>query len=293
MRHAIIMTCYKDIDSIRDFILCTPLDFDIYIHVDKKSKLNFRSFENFKNCFIFSKYRVFWGSINHVYAIIFLLSQAIKNNYDYYHIISGEDFYASPPEDFDKIVKQGYNYIGLFKLPYKPWRVWGGGYDIFTLRTCAKYIDVRFGIGLHINNLMKSIQNNLPILKKKIPTNLALYGSSVYCSLCNESVKWLLNDPLSLHLLKFLNNTTCGEEVYFATALMNSPYSKQCISNHLRYINWNRRNLVLEIDDYDNIVNAGPFLFCRKSQKDSPIRQKIYSVLYQTSTKNESSSNFK
>ena len=48
------------------------------------------------------------------------------------------------------------------------------------------------------------------------------------------AIKWVLNSEISRDLLNRLENTTCGEELFFQTVLLNSPFSENIINNNLR-----------------------------------------------------------
>ncbi|GAA5394645.1 beta-1,6-N-acetylglucosaminyltransferase [Streptococcus uberis] len=79
--------------------------FDIYIHVDKKSNLcefqkQFSNLEYSKIFFISEDDRelVRWGDYSIVKAELKLLKEAKKNNYSFYHLVSGADFILKKPE---------------------------------------------------------------------------------------------------------------------------------------------------------------------------------------------------
>ena len=40
MKHCILMTVYKDVEQINRIIEFAPENFDFYVHIDKKSKVN-------------------------------------------------------------------------------------------------------------------------------------------------------------------------------------------------------------------------------------------------------------
>lgn len=62
-----------------------------------------------------------------------------------------------------------------------------------------------------------------------------------------------------------LNNSTCGEEVFFQTVLMNSPLRDTIVTSNLRYIDWSVPNgpKVLVTEDVSNVIKSHN-LFCRK-----------------------------
>lgn len=68
---------------------------DFYIHIDKKIKnFNFEKFKNIvkKSKIIFTeRINVKWGHSSQINCELILLKTAIKNNYSYYHLLSGVD----------------------------------------------------------------------------------------------------------------------------------------------------------------------------------------------------------
>ena len=68
---------------------------DLYVHIDKRCKTfdaeQIASISLKSKLFVFSEYKVYWGSFSIVETELFLMEQACKNHYDYYHIISGAD----------------------------------------------------------------------------------------------------------------------------------------------------------------------------------------------------------
>lgn len=100
MRHCLIMTAYKDAEMINSIIDETPVSWGVYIHIDAKSSLLSSMINN--RAIVIKKYRIYWGGIEHLYAFIELMSMALNSgeNYDYYHLITGQDYYAIPPLQF-------------------------------------------------------------------------------------------------------------------------------------------------------------------------------------------------
>lgn len=264
MRHCIIMTAYKDVEVINRFISLTPEDWGIYIHIDLKSKIDISDIDSRAN--VFSLKRVYWGGWEHLYVFWRLLNEARKSgiNYDYFHLISGQDFYACPPSSFDAILgAEKMSYMGLFQIPNRYWN-WEGGYKIFKYRTLSSYCDIRKTFPRAINKIYYLLQKYTHMQKKLPP--YPLYGSSVYCSLHCDFVKWMLNSNLAKELLINLKNSLCGEEVFFQTVIMNSPFREKVRAEvTLRYVDWHSipSPKFLDASDFDKIKESGS-LFCRK-----------------------------
>ncbi len=267
------MTAYKDIDAINRFIEATPEDWGIFIHMDKKSSIQSKDI----NCraHVYKRKKVYWGAWEHVYVILFLLQKAFEmGDYNQYHIVSGQDFYAMSPQCIEAIVEQkaGTNYVPLTSVPDINWMGWDGGWKILRYRTLASFGDIRYGKWRQRNNMLIRYQNRYPILQRKI-SNWALYHSSVYCSFHRDFVEWTLSSKKAKRFINSFKNTTCSEEIIFATLIMNSPYSESVEAKPTMYMDWRRKDLILTEDDADVIKQSGCF-FCRKVS-DSALAAKL------------------
>ena len=97
MKQAILITAYKNYNHLEEIINFFDENFELYIHIDKKSKIseteliNLNKYENVK--LVSQKFNVNWGGLNHLKCILYLCEQALKNpNIYYLHLISGSDY---------------------------------------------------------------------------------------------------------------------------------------------------------------------------------------------------------
>lgn len=262
MRHCIIMTAYQDLPMINHFIQAIPSEWGVYVHLDAKSVINESEID--AKAKVYKIKKIYWGAWEHLWVFMYLLNEASKENkYDYYHLVTGQDYFASSPAQFDEILGNDKNsYIGVFSIPNKHWG-WEGGEKIFKYRTISSFADIRTPFPKAINKIAYIIQKMLRCTKP-LPA-LKLYGGSVYCSLYKDFVNWLLNNDEMQSLFDSLKNSTCSEEVFFQTAFMNSPFKDKCINNYLRYVDWHSipAPRFLDENDYMSIVES-KCLFCRK-----------------------------
>ena len=66
---AVIITAYKSKSQLINLIRFFKPNFKIYIHLDKKSDLDPSDFK-FPNVTVLIKYNIYWGSLNHLRAIL-------------------------------------------------------------------------------------------------------------------------------------------------------------------------------------------------------------------------------
>ncbi|KIA84626.1 hypothetical protein OA84_03730 [Kaistella solincola] len=96
MKHAILITAYKDFQQLANLVEEFPADdYNIYIHIDKKSKVDeniiskVSSKENVK-C-IERKYVINWGGLNHLNAFLHLSRIPLKDGENaYFHVITAQ-----------------------------------------------------------------------------------------------------------------------------------------------------------------------------------------------------------
>ena len=109
MKHAALITAYKDFDALCSLVNALS-DFSfVYIHVDKKSKIH-RVRPDVLNVLrehrgvrlIQSRYSVSWGGINHLYACLGLARAALQEpGHQFFHWITGQDYPVRTPAEFE------------------------------------------------------------------------------------------------------------------------------------------------------------------------------------------------
>ena len=138
MLQAILITAYKDFDSLIDIVSYFHEGFEIYIHIDKKHKPSkeiidrINSFPQVK--LLSFKYKVNYAGRNHLRCILHLAEEALKSEHvEYFHVISGQDFPVKPLSYFHKFVEENKSkdYLENFSLPNNQWQ--NGGMDRLEL----------------------------------------------------------------------------------------------------------------------------------------------------------------
>lgn len=270
---AILITAYKNIEHLEEIARFFGEGFNIYIHIDKKSKIDPKSAESLlkhKNiAYLSRKHKVNWGGLNHLLAILDLAEQAFRNTHnEYFHLITGHDFPIKSKNDFTTFFDQNKhsNYMEYHKLPYADWPE--GGMDRLSRYNLYDLIDGRTGQKEIFLKRFSKIQKLLGI-KRRLSNNFPdQYGGSTYWSLSREALSYtfgfMKNNPGYLKRFKY---TFCAEEIFFQTILLNSPLKEKIINNNLRFIIWENRNgnfpANLDTTDYDNIKKSEA-LFARK-----------------------------
>ena len=119
-RHAYLIICHNNFHILRKLVsLLDDSRNDIYIHVDRKVKhfvqLSKELSTHKAHLFFTKRINVNWGGYSQVRAELLLLESALKQEYAYYHLISGVDMPLKSQNEihafFDE--NQGKEFIGI------------------------------------------------------------------------------------------------------------------------------------------------------------------------------------
>lgn len=236
--------------------------FDFYIHIDKKSELKTSDIHAYPNVHVYKNLTVNWGGFNHLKAFIDLMNYARRNDeYDFYHLITGQDIVVGSKNDFDSLEK-GKNYINSCLAS----QIWGEEsvtqrYHFYRFLDFFNYKKSRAG---YYEQLFYRIQKKCKISRSSFAENI--YGGSTYCSLSSVAVNRILQQGKSL--LKRMRFTFIPEEIYFQTFLENDSILKETIVHDCkRLIIWpatpSSGPRSLDIGDLE-AIQSGKYLFARK-----------------------------
>jgi len=279
MKHGILILAHQYPDHLTDLIKCFDEDFYFYIHIDRKSKFADPAIARLKKIprveLVSQELRVRWGGFNHLNCILLLAKEALKrNDLDYFHVISGQDYLIKPVRVIKKIFENNSaDYLDYFEVLNSKWEsewmkrlFYYGFYEIFNSKSF---------LGSKITTAIIVLQQKLRF-SRTLP-NLKLYGGNGWWSLSRASIEYVMNytarDP---SLLKRLRFTFCADEVYFQTILMNSPLKDKIVNNNLRFIDWTKRNgnFPANLDESDfQVLADSDKIFARKF--DFPISEKL------------------
>ena len=283
MRVAILILAHKNPNQLQLLVDRLQRDFDVYIHLDKKSDLSKEAFEQYPNVFCLKKYNVNWGSYNGVLAPVELFKTAQQKNYDYYIHISGLDLpIKSNQYILDFLHKnQHVNFVNWHRLPVNIWGEDGGFGRIqyfWEHNLSNTPIDKIKKAGIRIIREIQFKFNR----KRKLP-DMPFYGGSNWINMTSEAMNTLLDyikkNPDYLKIYKYSCN---ADEIWIQTALKNAGLDLQ--TDYLRCVNWGNNRTspdVFTMKDIDNIM-AHNGLFARKFDENID-KEVIEAILKQTS----------
>lgn len=261
---AIIISAYKDPNYLKRLIRFFDKNFKIFVHLDKKSKIDPEDIKVNDNVYVYKQFLINWGSWNHLRAIYFLIQEALKNkDISYIHIISGSDLPVKKLNEFDKFENCNKIYMEHFKV----------------IDLNNQLINRRYQYGTRFPNLDQrewkvKLANKLYELSHSPKPNIGefqanqLYKGLIWLSLPRKVGEYVIKYEKKHNFISKLKYVTVPEEFYFQTILENSPFYEDIASNNLVYNDWSKlRNgslpAILDESDYLKI-KEGPYFFARK-----------------------------
>ena len=283
MKQAILITAYKDIELLKTLVNSFNDNFNIYIHIDKKTSYLTHDINLIKAKFnvkvIDSIYKINWGGFNHLKAILYLAKKALLDNENhFFHLITGQDFLVKSPQELsDFFNEENQNiYLDNFSFPKKGWANNGGQdrlfyYNFYDYLNCKNYKHRNW------NNKLIKLQKKLNFKRKYAIEYPKIYAGSTYWSMPRKALHYAIGYSIdNPSFLKRFKYTLCAEEFYFQTILLNSPLVNNIVNDSLRYIDWTPKYgsnpAYLDENDYDKIKNSNAF-FMRKV--DSKISKQL------------------
>lgn len=276
-KNCILILAHKNHNQIMRLINHLKTDFDLYVHIDKRNKLNIKSFDNVN---VYKEFKTYHGGVSLVIATLFLIEEAYKNNYDRYIFISGQDVPL-------KTNKEIINFFDTNKnkeyISYESINNSEAMYKEMSFRLNSYNFGKLYRLIFHRN--IRELLSNFPLIKRATPKNI--YYGSQWWNLTNNAIKYILDyTKQNPNFLKRFNYTWCGDEMFFQSILLNSEFKNDCINDNLRYIDWSEKKgsspKTFNINDYNIIKeNINNNLFARKFDEnfDNDIINKLYKDL--------------
>lgn len=268
--HAILIQAHTQPELLGSIIKrLSSSNHHFFIHVDKKVNDydQFLKYSSYNVHFINKRYKVNWGAYEQLLLTLELIN-AVKNSrieFDYYHLISGQDFPILDANSFDVFFEtKNESFMELDTVTRFENR-----YMLIHLNSQINIRDNRY------NKLYdKFIKLQELLLHKGIRFRHSIpfqpYKGSNWWSLTSEAIDYVLeflrNNKWYSKRFKF---TSCCDEVFFHTILFNSPLTDKIVTDDLRYVEWSRKYntdtlpRLLDLESFDDILHSGK-VFMRK-----------------------------
>lgn len=287
MAQCLLITAYRDFNQLESLIqryLALCEGGKVLIHIDKNTPSGEYSFLTSKykdsaQVRIFSKFRISWGSFNHLLAVLFLLQQATKGpgigEFSFCHIVSGADFPIK--DDFSFFEEDSHIYMTCYPL-------------LSTESSIqSRYITKHFctSLGLLSKNYKRINRWANHLFGARFLHNERLgpfsvkdvYKGMIWVSMPMSAAQYVTTYVKTRDgraFLRGLRSCEIPEEVFFQTVFMNSVFRDRVVCDNLRFTLWVFKHgsipAVLDMDDYERMKASNSF-FCRKV--DSEISKEL------------------
>lgn len=278
MKQCLIITAYKSVDMLRSLLKATHKYFWCYIHIDKKRWTEFQILENeFPDVFFMHKFSINWGGVEHLEVILDMLMESAKKEYNYVHIVSGEDYPTRPVREIMELLNND-------DKIYCDYRLISGKTHHAYRRYCFYWPYTCFGMNYkkplirYFNLFCVGIQKILPFLRRNhIGEFKEVYWGFIWGTYPKYAIKYVL-DYINAHpeFWQDLKSCKIPEELCFQTILLNSKYKHKVVNDNLRYWNFeggdNSGPVYLKRNDLFNVEFKNS-IFCRKVKYDSEVRR--------------------
>lgn len=280
MKQAFLIVAHKNFEQLVKLVeYIADENHHIYLQIDKKSEKLFNLLKDYfqTNEFVYlleERISINWGGFSQVQATLLLLERAYKNQYDFYHLISGQDLFIKPKQEVDEFLRhyKGHQFLEVMDGEKDLWRVKG-----YYLLSDSKYSRSRpYAM---INNLCSKFFKKLPIRRNL--KGFKIYKGANWFTISGECVNYIIG-YLDKHpkYIRGYKYTLCPDEHFFHTLILNSSFKNTVIKDTLREIQWDGlpNPKTYTIEDYD-MLKQSHALFARKF--DSIIDQEIIEKIYE------------
>ncbi|MCL2792958.1 MAG: beta-1,6-N-acetylglucosaminyltransferase [Spirochaetaceae bacterium] len=273
---AVMLLVNSNENQVNRLIRHLSEDFDIYVHIDKRSSIKINEL---KNVYVYKEYKTYHSSCNQTVATLFLLEKAFLKGYNRYLLISGQDLPIKSNKEIKSFFENNNKeYIDINKIPRSD-----GWPD--NMNGLTKYNFYKIYIGNNSNiakKLYEVIQTWFRKFSKIKPRKIDydFYGGSNWTNYTHTCVKkifeWLENNKKYIDRFKWTNSS---DEIFYQT-IINQLDGIFIENDCLRYIDWQTGPefpRTLRVEDYEKVINSN-YLFARKfdEKADNRIIEMIY-----------------
>lgn len=289
MKHGFLITAHRDPDQLFEILsLLRTSNHYFYVNIDKKMQNHKTIAENLESLIPNLKFtfmEVSHGGYSQIECTLNLLKLAAKDNLDYYHLLSGQDFPCQSNNAFDNFFEYAMGKSFMLYDNQEQHNRWIN--TKYQNRTRCWYFNDITHREIKAIDLLVKILNKISckiLWRHKIG---GLRAGWNWFSWNKQVVNYVLKEEIeNPKFFSRFKHTSCCDEVIFHTLLYPKLEELNIDStNSLRYINWSKNDyirkkkntpLILNEEEYDDIIKSKAF-FCRKV--DIVISKKLKQML--------------
>ena len=274
-RHAYLILAHKNPGQLRTLVeMLDDYRNDIFVHIDRKASFGEEALlgavSKSRLYVLPERLNVNWGGVSIMRAELALLKAATNaGNYDYYHLLSGQDLPIKPQDHIHEFfdANAGKEFLNLWQFKPSTW----SRFERFTIFPEG---EGRFRTRI-VNHIYKGLQMAVGY---KINRDVRFGFGSQWFSITDDFARYVVENEDWLEKV-FRRTSTC-DEIFLPTLLLRSPFSDNLYDptvvenqrtvnlSNMRFIDWNRGESIrhpwtFRVDDYELLMSV-PHLFARK-----------------------------
>lgn len=269
---AFVITAYKDYEALKTLTLALSRKGLCVIHADAQGAITARQVDELNalpNVRAIRKYKVNWGSVCHLYALLDLCRMALEDErVDYLHLMSAQDVPLLCADEMERRFA-GETRLFMQRLSTAENPELAHRYEHYHFMHWLNYRDP----SERTQNWVGRIDRWQDMLH--IRRRLALpYKGMVWLSLPRDAAQYAVSGREGKKLLRRLRTTYIPEEFYFQNVFSGTAFEPRIVNRELHFSIWNEpeRGLpaVLNMGDLEK-MSASDCCFARKVDVDSEL----------------------
>ncbi len=257
MKICYAIMCHKNAQQVNDMISALNHPNAIFlIHIDKKSNIENEIDKQSNIYFCMNRIDTKWGGPSFTQTILQLYKESKVLEYDYFVLLSGQDFPIKSNRIIFDFFTQNYGkeFVDVHTFDeFKESKYRYERYNIFTnnrkLNYCFRRLQEIFGIKRNYNFM---------------PT---FYKGSNWHAVSKPCVEYVLSYvQANRKVISYFDHVDCSDEIIIQTILMQSPFKGNIMNISLWDIHWRKdasNPEVLTMNDYESLIESNK-LFARK-----------------------------
>ena len=273
---AFVITAYKNYEALKTLTLALSRRGLCVIHADAQGAITARQVDELNtlpNVRAIRKYKVNWGSVCHLYALLDLCRMALEDErVDYLHLMSAQDVPLLCADEMERRFA-GETRLFMQRLSTAENPELAHRYEHYHFMHWLNYRDP----SERTQNWVGRIDRWQDMLH--IRRRLALpYKGMVWLSLPRDAAQYAVSGRAGKKLLRRLRTTYIPEEFYFQNVFSGTAFEPRIVNRELHFSIWNEpeRGLpaVLNMGDLEK-MSASDCCFARKVDVDSELGQAL------------------
>ena len=269
---AFVITAYKDYEALKTLTLALSQRGLCVIHADAQGAITARQVDELNalpNVRAIRKYKVNWGSVCHLYALLDLCRMALEDErVDYLHLMSAQDVPLLCADEMERRFA-GETRLFMQRLSTAENPELAHRYEHYHFMHWLNYRDPSERTQNWVGRIDRW-QDRLHIRRR-----LALpYKGMVWLSLPRDAAQYAVSGRAGKKLLRRLRTTYIPEEFYFQNVFSGTAFEPRIVNRELHFSIWNEpeRGLpaVLNMGDLEK-MSASDCCFARKVDVDSEL----------------------